>query len=308
MKQNRNPYKLLIILVILTLLVGCASSPAKNTGLRDSINKFYAKAVKKRTQDKGSDSSTKGFRGSINKFFIKAFKEGTHDKGSKSLTQGSGSSIKWNDYRAEKSLQFQIDPVGLGVQQGVRFGYHINKRFYVGIERLFKGEGRYGLPNRPPENIWKFDRNGVVGDRAYYPKRDILDIRISPWDFGLFFSFGIIKSGEDREEIVFDRRQRSIGSNSYDTGLNIQMLQEPYTAPTIGLGINHVYRNGFSFSLGMLVVIKNFDQNVTVTTTNSSVIVVDQNELKREVEIYLKDHPWEETSSTFFHTSIGYNF
>ena len=204
------------------------------------------------------------------------------------------------DYREERFFQLQWDLFGIST------GFHLTDLFYVGIT------------HQPRLRVNRLDRGDFRGDDEIYDQRgvdrfdmwlgqkDAIELRISPFEFGLYFSVGVLHSKGDRQEVFYDQRPRLIGNGAYVTDLRVTVQGQSQTSLATGIGFNHVFEFGLSLGVGLLIGLGPTETaDVHVEAPNPIGLVPTQSDLdhfKREVEDDFPDLP------ILFHFAIGYNF
>jgi hypothetical protein len=142
-----------------------------------------------------------------------------------------------------------------------------------------------------------------VDDDFDYGDRTAIEIRFSPETFGVYLAIGAIITEPDKEQVIWDERPRTVGANSYVTGLTADIEGKASTIPAVGAGINHVFAGGLSLGAGFLVGVREEEKpDVEVTATNSDVSDADLARFRKKVRSDFNDVP------LMMHLAIGYNF
>ena len=203
------------------------------------------------------------------------------------------------DAREERFFQVQWDLFGIST------GFHINDLFYLGIT------------HQPRLRVNRLDRRDFRGDDEIYDQRgvdrfdmwvgqkDAIELRISPFEHGLYFAAAVLRAKGDRQEIFYDKRARVIGAGAYVTDLRVTVQGKTQSALATGIGFNHVFEFGLSLGVGLLVGLgstETADVQVEAPNPDTPVLQSDLDRFKREVEDDFPDVP------VLFHFAIGYNF
>ncbi len=201
------------------------------------------------------------------------------------------------DAREENPFQIQYLPTN-----GVSVGYHISKSIYLGASYTnnvtFTDDFSYQFEDR------KYDQKGHDETEYHQGTSTTLDFRYSPWDIGLYFNLSYLIEGESNTESKFDKENRQIGDNLYDTALTIKVEREEWSGAAIGGGYNHVFESGISLGIGAMVgLTKREDPKITITTdTGVTLSTSDKNQLIKDIEKEEYDY----VGSGYI--AIGYNF
>lgn len=202
----------------------------------------------------------------------------------------------WADARGERPIQLQVD--GLGVS----LGWHINEVLYLGVTHRAQFEARVrGGYFDDDDEI--YNQRGVQDTDFEIGRRNSFEVRLSPWEHGIYFALGVLRAYGDTQDVLYDERARVVGDGAYVTGLRLQVQGKPKTAPALGFGFNHVFDFGLSFGLGFLVGLDQPEPpDIEITVTNPAVLPSDIELFRREVERDFDDTPF------LFHLAVGYNF
>ncbi len=217
---------------------------------------------------------------------------------------GMTASVANADSRAKRPLQLQVHLLGLTV------GYHFNDLIYVGATHQFElsgedhgvGGGFFVSEDRP-----LYEQQGVLDNNLDLGARSAIEVRFSPWEFGLYFAAGVIHVQATEQHVVWDQRGRRVGQGDYIAGLTADVEGGKVTAPAVGIGYNHVFGFGLSLGIGILVGLREPDSpNVGVSATNpgvtDNVSEADLQLFRDKVADEFPDEP------VMFHVAFGYNF
>lgn len=191
-------------------------------------------------------------------------------------------------------VQLQIRPLG-----SANLGLHFNENWYFG--GMFIVSEKSAILNKE-----LYEQEGVKksGSVVKQESQQVFEIRYSPWSWGMYLSVGQIDTNDYKKTIIFDQRQRKIGSNIYETGLVVQSMREPTTSIGHGFGFNYIASNHFSFGIGFFFALKKPEVEVEIKQENAvdTISETDVQALKSMVE------EEESFASRTFHISFGINF
>lgn len=128
---------------------------------------------------------------------------------------GLTASVANADSRAERPLRLQVDLNGLTV------GYHFNDLIYVGATHQLKlsgedhgvGGGFFVSGDRP-----LYEPQGVVDNDLDLGAHSAIEVRCSPWGFGLYFAAGVIHVQATEQHVEWDQRGRRVGQGITSLG------------------------------------------------------------------------------------------
>ena len=127
-------------------------------------------------------------------------------------------------------------------------GYRFNDHLYVGamfqlVDNLERNEHSFDAQNLG------FD--GLVSSKQKVGQRALLHARITPVKHGPFISVGFVYNGQDKETVVFDNRNRQIGSNYYEGDVTVIMTREkmPSFRPALGVGYEYTFKNNMGLNV-----------------------------------------------------------
>jgi hypothetical protein len=146
-----------------------------------------------------------------------------------------------------------------------------------------------------------FGQEGAKKTTARTDPRHLLEMRFFPWQFGLYFSAGLMHNGYEKTVTEFKSRPRVINENEYDTGLTTTLEYEAWSGAAAGIGFNFLFANGFSLASGINVGLGVQTPDVTIA---SDVVIstTDLAEWKAQIEENEKRIP------VMFHVGVGYAF
>ncbi len=189
---------------------------------------------------------------------------------------------------------------------GFELGLHLGSAVYLGVMSRREGAGTkvMGMGSMMGESM-AFMQEDLETSNYRYQASQAVELRISPLDPGLYFSFGQLKLGAQEENYLYQKKARALGDGAYVTDLTVKIEREAYNGPAVGLGFVQVFDNGFSFSLGVLAATGSRAKTVTVAAPNSDVPVAaaDLQSFKYDV------NRWESVRPAWFaHVGLGWNF
>lgn len=203
------------------------------------------------------------------------------------------------DSRAERPLQLQLDLLGLSV------GYHFSELVYVGVTHQleFSGDSFNGRRGAFDEETPLYGQQGVDNDDRDFGARSAIEVRFSPWDFGVYFAGALLYVDGDEQEVKWDVRGRRVGRGDYITGLTADIEGNAVLTPAGGVGVNHVFDFGLSLNGGILIgILQPGTPDVEVTATDSGVTGDDLRRFRDKIEVEFVDLP------VMLHLAVGYNF
>ncbi len=221
--------------------------------------------------------------------------------------------IRKNLQRRSSSLQIQIlqmnassRPNSLAPGGGIHLGYQISDVFYIGLTSVgFVGNSnamdenaQYAYDDSDSEVYGQDDIDKTVSELS---PRHLLELRIMPWDFGLYFTIGGLYHGKDTTYTTFKSKERTIGDGTYTTSLRADVEYDEWIGAATGIGFNYIFSNGLSLGTGANIGLGMRTPEVTVT----SGISVDQDDMdfwQSQIETNEKIIPYMLT------LSIGYAF
>lgn len=178
----------------------------------------------------------------------------------------------------------------------INFGYHINDIIYFG--------GMLRAPYKS-ENKESYDVSGLESGSSEQSEGYRLgaELRFSPFKLGFYAALGAIYSGEDKVTNTYDKRSRNIGSNTYNTAIDMDITRKPAYAVAYGLGFIHVFDSGFSLGAGTLWSKTQPDLAIDITGSDTTIAASDLSAIEDDIIDTEKDNIVD-----LFYLSIGYNF
>ncbi len=188
-------------------------------------------------------------------------------------------------------------PVDSTIGAGLHLGYQVSKTYYVGLSSHTAKDA----------NDSSHNHNGQYEERSYLGQKGVsrietngvghhfLEMRVFPFDFGLYFSGGIMYVDSKKTTLTFRKSNRVVGDNEYaNTGLEATLEYDEWYGAGTGVGFNHIFANGFSLSTGLNVGLGFQNGDVTVGSTGSVTAAdleiwkeqIESNERRRADQIY----------------------
>jgi hypothetical protein len=184
------------------------------------------------------------------------------------------------DRRTDRALQVQINLTGAGLNRfgygpggGIYLGYQITRLMAIGLtSQTFYNDHNYWSDH----DSYKYDhentylgQEGVKKSASEIDPRHLLEMRFFPWDFGLYFSGGILHVGKQKSTIEFKKQNRTIGENEYNTGMTAELDYQAWTGAAAGIGYNYIFQNGISLSAGFNAGFGILTPEVEVSSTSA---------------------------------------
>lgn len=189
---------------------------------------------------------------------------------------------------------------------GYALGLHLGSTFYLGVMGRQEGRGTkvMAMGSMRGESM-AYQQEDVESSDFRYQASQAMELRISPFDPGLYLSLGQLKLGAQEENYLYKKKARALGDGAYVTDLSIKIEREAYSGPAVGLGFVHIFDNGFSLGLGALGATGSRDRTITVTAphSDSPVSAADLEAVKKDVSFMESVRP-----AWFAYLGIGWNF
>ena len=201
----------------------------------------------------------------------------------------------WSSERASQPVQLQLVNFS-----GVAFGYHVSDSIYLGYTIVSSID--LTLEPENPSAIYGQDYVEKVDVRD---KQDqALELRVSPFDNGLYFSIGTLSTGNKYQKITFQKRNRVLPNDTQlsNTKITVETNVEPWSGIGLGLGYTAIWDFGLSIGLGLLFSPVELEPNVTVAADPGMADADKQSLIERVEKDFGKPNP------SLGYLAIGYNF
>ena len=201
----------------------------------------------------------------------------------------------WCSERAGRPVQLQLVNFS-----GVALGYHISDSIYLGYTYVSSMD--LSLEPQNPRALYGQD---------YVEKVDVeedqdqsIELRISPFDSGLYFSIGGLSTGRKYQKVTFEERNRVLPNDTQlpSTKIFVVTEVEPWSGLGIGLGYTAVWDFGLSIGLGLIFSPVQLEPDVSVTADPDISAADKQSLIERVEKDFGKPNP------SLGYLAIGYNF
>ncbi len=201
----------------------------------------------------------------------------------------------WASERTSRPVQLQLVNFS-----GVALGYHVSDSIFIGYTYVSSMD--LTLEPQNPSTLYGQDYVEKVNVEEKQDKA--LELRISPFENGLYFSIGALSTGSKYQEVTFEKRNRVLPNETQlsKTEITVVTKLEPWSGVGLGLGYTAIWDFGLSIGLGLIFSPVQLEPEVTVTS-NPDMSAADKQSLKERVEKDLgKPNP------SLGYLAIGYNF
>ena len=201
----------------------------------------------------------------------------------------------WCSERAGRPVQLQLVNFS-----GVALGYHISDSIYLGYTYVSSMD--LSLEPQNPRALYGQD---------YVEKVDVaedqdqsIELRISPFENGLYFSLGALSTGSKYQKVTFEKRNRVLPNNKKldNTKIVVETEVKPWSGVGLGVGYTAIWDFGLSIGLGLIFSPVQLEPDVNVTA-DPDISAADQQSLIERVE---KD--FGKPNPSLGYLAIGYNF
>ena len=201
----------------------------------------------------------------------------------------------WCSERAGRPVQLQLVNFS-----GVALGYHISDSIFLGYTYVSSMD--LSLEPQNPRALYGQD---------YVEKVDVeedqdrsIELRISPFENGLYFSLGALSTGSKYQKVTFEKRNRVLPNDTQlpSTKIFVVTEVEPWSGLGLGLGYTAIWDFGLSIGLGLIFSPVQLEPDVSVTA-DPDISAADKQSLIERVE---KDFGKPNPSLSYL--AIGYNF
>ena len=201
----------------------------------------------------------------------------------------------WCSERAGRPVQLQLVNFS-----GVALGYQISDSIYLGY--TFVSSMDLSLEPQNPRALYGQD---------YVEKVDVeedqdqsIELRISPFDSGLYFSIGGLSTGRKYQKVTFEERNRVLPNDTQlpSTKIFVVTEVEPWSGLGLGLGYTAIWDFGLSIGLGLIFSPVQLEPDVSVTADPDISAADKQSLIERVEKDFGKPNP------SLGYLAIGYNF
>ena len=201
----------------------------------------------------------------------------------------------WCSERASRPVQLQLVNFS-----GVALGYHISDSIYLGYTHVSSMD--LSLEPQNPRALYGQD---------YVEKVDVeedqdqsIELRISPFENGLYFSLGALSTGRKYQKVTFEKRNRVLPNDTQLASTKIIVVTEvePWSGLGLGLGYTAIWDFGLSIGLGVIFSPVQLEPDVSVTGDPDISAADKQSLIERVEKDFGKPNP------SLGYLAIGYNF
>ena len=201
----------------------------------------------------------------------------------------------WCSERAGRPVQLQLVNFS-----GVALGYHISDSIYLGYTYVSSMD--LSLEPQNPRALYGQD---------YVEKVDVeedqdqsIELRISPFENGLYFSLGALSTGSKYQKVTFEKRNRVLPNDTQlpSTKIFVVTEVEPWSGLGLGLGYTAIWDFGLSIGLGLIFSPVQLEPDVSVTADPDISAADKQSLIERVEKDFGKPNP------SLGYLAIGYNF
>ena len=201
----------------------------------------------------------------------------------------------WSSERTSRPVQLQLVNFS-----GVALGYHISDSIFLGYTYVSSMD--LSLEPQNPSALYGQD---------YVEKMDVeenqdqsIELRISPFDSGLYFSIGGLSTGRKYQKVTFEKRNRVLPNDEQlnATAIFIETEIKPWSGVGLGLGYTAIWDFGLSIGLGMIFSPVQLEPDVNVTADPDLSAADKQSLIERVEKDFGKPNP------ALGYLAIGFNF
>ena len=201
----------------------------------------------------------------------------------------------WCSGRAVRPVQLQLVNFS-----GVALGYHISDSIYLGYTYVSSMD--LSLEPQNPRALYGQD---------YVEKVDVeedqdqsIELRISPFENGLYFSLGALSTGSKYQKVTFEKRNRVLPNNKKldNTKIVVETEVKPWSGVGLGFGYTAIWDFGLSIGLGLIFSPVQLEPDVSVTADPVISAADKQSLIERVEKDFGKPNP------SLGYLAIGYNF
>ena len=201
----------------------------------------------------------------------------------------------WCSERADRPVQLQLVNFS-----GVALGYHISDSIFLGYTYVSSMD-----LSLEPQNP------GALYGQDYVEKVDVeedqdqsIELRISPFENGLYLSLGALATGSKYQKVTFEKRNRVLPNDTQlpSTKISVVTEVEPWSGLGLGLGYTAIWDFGLSIGLGVIFSPVQLEPDVSVTGDPDISAADKQSLIERVEKDFGKPNP------SLGYLAIGYNF
>jgi len=172
-------------------------------------------------------------------------------------------------------LTFGEIPILAGsFKPGITIGYHFNDNLMAEFTFQLKD---YLQRDDESFNAQNIGLEGLNEAKETTGERIFLGLRYKPWDWSPYLTAGFVYCIEDIETMKFEKRERFIGENLYNTNVTIIQKRESGFAPAFGFGCQYDFDNNISIntSFAMAFLTDIVEPDVEINSSDK----IDENDL-----------------------------
>ena len=193
--------------------------------------------------------------------------------------QEQGSTFTHGPRRIASPFQIQLmqtftsaTPFGVAPGAALHLGYQFSNHLYLGLTSSSFFEGRNltdDHQNYPYDDdvIPVYGQEGAIKTESKLDPIHLVEVRLTPWDFGLYFSFGVMQRGKQTSTTEFKSESREIGEGTYVTGLEATLEYEEWLGTTTGVGFNYIFDSGLTLGSDLTLGLGQQSPEVSVSST-----------------------------------------
>ena len=201
----------------------------------------------------------------------------------------------WCSERAGRPVQLQLVNFS-----GVALGYHISDSLYLGYTYVSSMD----LSMEPQNPRALYGQDYVEKVDVEEDQDQTFELRISPFDSGLYFSIGGLSTGRKYQKVTFEERNRVLPNDTQlpSTKIFVVTEVEPWSGLGLGLGYTAIWDFGLSIGLGLVFSPVQLEPDVSVTADPDISAEDKQSLIERVEKDFGKPNP------SLGYLAIGYNF
>ena len=201
----------------------------------------------------------------------------------------------WCSERAGRPVQLHLVNFS-----GVALGYHISDSIYLGYTYVSSMD----LSSEPQNPTALYGQDYVEKVDIEEDQDQSIELRISPFENGLYFSLGALSTGRKYQKVTFEKRNRVLPNDTQlpSTKIFVVTEVEPWSGLGLGLGYTAIWDFGLSIGLGLIFSPVQLEPDVSVTADPDISAADKQSLIERVEKDFGKPNP------SLGYLAIGYNF